>query len=70
MQYDYTKLKRARERQLLTIVEAAQLCDVSETAYRLIEKGKAPWKKAIRAIAKELKVTDVVLPGRAERKSA
>jgi transcriptional regulator with XRE-family HTH domain len=70
MRYNFRKLKAAREQRLMTRTELAELTGLSLATVSMVEKGKAPWKKAIRAIAKELKVTDVVLPERSERKSA
>jgi len=70
MKYDFRKLKAAREQRLMTRTELAELTGLSLATVSMVEKGKAPWKKAIRKIAKELKVADVVIPGRAERQSA
>lgn len=61
MQYDYRKLKAAREGKLMTARELARKARISTTALSKIENGKAPWKKAIRKIAAVLGVEDVVV---------
>lgn len=63
MQYDFEKLRAARERKLLTQTEVAELTGLSVSTVNQVENGKAPWIKAIRRIAAVLQVEDVVHHG-------
>lgn len=60
MKYDFKKLKAARENMLLTQTQVAAATNLSVTTINQVERGKAPWIKAIRKIAAFLQVSDVV----------
>ncbi len=63
MKYDFKKLRKARQEQLLTLTEVARRAGVSVSAVHQVEKGKVAWVTAIRKIAAVLEVTDVVKRG-------
>lgn len=61
MQYDYKKIKAAREAKLWTMRETARKAKIHETTYHAIENGKGPWIKALRKVTAVLGVEDVVI---------
>lgn len=56
MKYDFKKIKAAREDKRLTKTELARRVGLSLTTVVAVEKGRAPWLKAIRKIEKYLGV--------------
>lgn len=67
MQYDFKKLKAAKDVQLMTSRELAKKARISESTLSKILSGKAPWIKAIRSVARVLGVTDVVIDATRKR---
>lgn len=69
MRYDFKKLKNERERRLMSLTEMAEEAGISIEALRMIESGKAPWKKAIGKVVAALdrtknRIQDVVITGK------
>ena len=60
MKYDAKKLRDARLKKRLTRTEVARRAGLSVESVSRIEKGKAPWLKAIREIEAVLGIDDAI----------
>lgn len=64
MKYRHKELKAAREKRLMTQTELGVRCGLTHATVSMVERGKAPWKKAIREMALVLGVKNVVVSER------